>query len=55
MEEDEGGIFSKIPDRKSSLLLLKIKVKQIPGCTNKEYNECNIRAHSSEYQGLSQE
>ena len=37
MKGDEGGIFSNFPDRKP-LFLLKIKVKQNPGCPNKEYN-----------------
>ena len=35
MEGNEGGIFSKAPDIKS-LLLLKIKIRQNPGCPNKK-------------------
>ena len=34
MEGDEGGMFSKAPDWKP-LFLLKIKIKQNPGCPNK--------------------
>ena len=37
MEGDEGDIFSKAPVCKL-FLLLKIKIKQNPGCQNKEYN-----------------
>ena len=37
MEGDKGGIFIEAPDWKS-LFLLKIKIKQNPGCPNKEYN-----------------
>ena len=50
MEGDEGGIFSKTPEWKS-LFSLKIKIKQSPGCPNKEYNAIflyinqNIRAY----------
>ena len=50
MEGDEGGIFSKTPERKS-LFSVKIKIKQSPGCPNKEYNVIfmhinqNIRAY----------
>ena len=32
---DEGGIFSKTPDWKT-LFLLKMKIKENPGCSNKE-------------------
>ena len=35
MKRDEGGIFSKAPDWKT-LFLLKMKIKQNPGCPNKE-------------------
>ena len=35
MEGDEVGIFSKVSDRES-LLLLKIKIKQNLGCPNKD-------------------
>ena len=50
MKGDEGDIFSKAPDQKS-LFLFKIKIKQNPGCLNKEYNVVfkhfhqNIRAY----------
>ena len=50
MKEDEGDIFSKAPDQKP-LFLFKIKIKQNPGCLNKEYNvvfkhfHWNIRAY----------
>ena len=37
MEGGEVGIFSKALDWKP-LFLLKIKIKQNPGCPNKEYN-----------------
>ena len=37
MEGDEGDVFSKAPDWKP-LFSLKIKMKQNPGCSNKEYN-----------------
>ena len=37
MEEEEGCIFSIAPGWKP-LLLLKIKVKQNPGCPNEEHN-----------------
>ena len=37
MKGDEGGIFSKFPDGEP-LSLFKIKIKQNPGCPNKEYN-----------------
>ena len=50
MEEDETGIFSKVPDSES-LFLLKRTIKQNPGCPNKNYNAIfknihqNIRAY----------
>ena len=50
MKGDEGDIFSKAPDQKT-LFLFKIKIKQNPGCLNKEYNVVfkhfhqNIRAY----------
>ena len=37
MEGNEVNIFSKAPDR-IPLFLLKTKIKQNPGCPNKEYN-----------------
>ena len=37
MKGDEGGKFSKTPDRKT-LFLLQVKIKQKPACQNKEYN-----------------
>ena len=37
MEGNEVDIFSIAPDR-IPLLLLKTKIKQKPGCRNKEYN-----------------
>ena len=37
MEGGEGDIFSKAPDWKP-LFFYKIKIKQNPCCTNKEYN-----------------
>ena len=37
MERDEGDIFSDAPDWKP-LFLLKKKIKQKPGYSNKEYN-----------------
>ena len=37
MKGDEGDVFSKAPDWKP-LFSLKIKMKQNPGCSNKEYN-----------------
>ena len=49
MEADEGGNFSKAPDRKS-MFFLKIKIEQNSDCPNKEYNAIfkhnhqNIRA-----------
>ena len=36
MKGDEGGNFSKAPDRKP-LFLLKVKIKQKAACRNKEY------------------
>ena len=51
MKGDEGGIFSKAPDWKT-LFLLKIKIKQNPGCSNKEW-KCSLQTLSSEYEGLS--
>ena len=51
MKRDEGGIFSKAPDWKT-LFLLKIKIKQNPGCQNKEW-KCSLQTLSSEYEGLS--
>ena len=50
MKGDEGDIFNKVPDQKP-LFLFKIKIKQNPGCLNKEYNVVfkhfheNIRAY----------
>ena len=50
MKRNEGDIFSKFPGWKP-LLLFKIKIKQNPGCQNKEYNvdfkhfHQNIRAY----------
>ena len=49
MEADEGGNFSKAPDRKS-MFFLKIKIEQNSDCPNKDYNAIfkhnhqNIRA-----------
>ena len=43
MVGDEGGIFSKAPDWKC-FFLLKMKIKQNPGCSNKEYDV--ILAHT---------
>ena len=37
MKGDEGSYFSTFLDWKP-LLLFKIKIKQNPGCPNKEYN-----------------
>ena len=37
MKVDEGGIFSEAPDWKT-LFLLKIKIKQNPGCPIKNEN-----------------
>ena len=37
IKEGGGDIFSKVPEWKH-LVLLKIKVKRIPVCPNKEYN-----------------
>ena len=39
------------PDWKT-LFLLKIKIKQNPGCSNKEW-KCSLQTLSSEYEGLS--
>ena len=37
MQGDEGGIFSKTPDQKSFFFFFfMIKLKQDPGCTDKE-------------------
>ena len=50
MEGNEVDIFSSAPDR-VALFLLKIEIKQNPGCLNKEYNaifqhiQLNIRAY----------
>ena len=50
MEGNEVDIFSWAPN-KIPLILLKIKIKQNPGCLNKEYNaifehiQLNIRAY----------
>ena len=52
MKGHEGDIFSKASDQKP-LFLFKIKIKQNPGCLNKEYNVVfkhfhkNIRAYPS--------
>ena len=52
MKGDEGGYFSKFPDGKP-LFLFKIKIKQNPGCPNKEYYvdfkhlHQNVRAYTS--------
>ena len=51
MEGDEEGIFSKAPNWKP-LFLLEIRIKQNPGCPNKEYNAIfkhfymNIKAYA---------
>ena len=37
MKGNEGGNFSKAPDRQH-LFLLKVRIKQKPACRNKEYN-----------------
>ena len=52
MKGDEEGIFSKAPNRKP-VFLLKIKIKQNPGCPVKEH-KCSLQTLLSEYQGLSQ-
>ena len=55
MKGNEGGISSKFLDWKSLLFLLKIKIKQNPGCPNKEYNVVfkhfhqNIKAYSRSF------
>ena len=46
VEGDEGGIFSKAPDSKP-LFLLKIKIKQNPGCPNKEFDEIFEHIHQN--------
>ena len=46
MEGDEGGMFSKSPDWKP-LFLLKTKIKQNPGCPNKEYNAIFKHIHEN--------
>ena len=57
MKGDEGGNFSKNPDRKP-LFLLKVKIKQEPACRNKEYNVAckhfhqNIRAYPRSWKNL---
>ena len=48
---DEGNIFSKAPGWRT-LFLLKIKIKQNPGCQNKEW-KCSLQKISSEYECLS--
>ena len=45
MEEDVGGVFSKVPNLK--LFLLKIIIKQKLGCPNKEYNVIFKHFHQS--------
>ena len=54
MKRDEGGIFSRAPDWKTLLFLLKIKIKQKSGCPKKGI-QCNLQAHSSKYQDLSEQ
>ena len=46
MQGDVGNIFSKAPDWKP-LFLLRIKIKQNPGCPNKEYNAVFEHIHQS--------
>ena len=46
MEGSEGDIFRKAPDWKP-LFLLKIKIKQNPGCPNKEYNSIFEHIHEN--------
>ena len=36
-----------------NFVFVQDKIKQNPGCPNKEYIQCNLQAHSSEYLGLS--
>ena len=52
MKGNEGDIFSNAVHWKS-LFRLKIKIKQNPGCPNKEYNAV-FKHIISEYQDLSQ-
>ena len=44
MEGNEVDIFSSAPDR-IHLFLLNIKIKQNPGCLNKEYNAIFTHIH----------
>ena len=45
MKGDDGGIFTKATDSKND----KIKIKQNPGCPNKEW-KCSTQTLSSQYQ-----
>ena len=54
MKRDEGGIFSRAPDWKTLLFLLKIKILKKSGCPRKGI-QCNLQAHSSKYQDLSEQ